>query len=179
MPRTAFVRVVEPQVHIVKENISGDPDAGYERIHVHGYDELGSPVCPVFEVPYVQEITHALHEEKIMAFNDKGEPYEKYSGRLVEVDPSVVDQFPRWIGHPNTEMSVEEIANTVLKIRVEQKKGDSILGKTRKAYRLDPLLFGTDTEGKEDYKKCLSLIMAGKIVDIPPDAKAVKKSDEE
>jgi len=166
MARTAWVRVVEPHINFIKENISGDPEEGYERIHVHGFDELGDPVCPVFQVPYVQPVTHALHEEKIMGFSEKdGKPFEKYSGRLLEVSEDVAETLPKWIGHPSVNMSVEEIANTVLKIRAEQKKGDVILERVRKPYRLDPMLFGTDDDQKAEYKRCLELIKAGQIVD--------------
>jgi hypothetical protein len=168
--RKIYVRVAEPHLNFVKEDITSDEEAEFVRIQVFGFDELGDPTMPVFEVPAIREINNAINNEQIIEFDEKGNKITKFKGRLIEVEDRLVGQFPMWIGHPTPQMSVEEIVNVVLAIRSEQVKGDAILGKTRKPYSVRRDLFDHD----KDYDRYEQLINQGQTVVVPENPVAVK-----
>lgn len=126
MAQTTFVRAASPHLQLVTE-IEG-PNNTVTPIHVHGFDELGRPVCPVFEVPQCEIVLSAIYKENIFDVNEKGEKIERSAGRLVLVEPTTVDQFPRWIGHPKKGDSLDQIIEKTKSIRAEQVKGDRLLG---------------------------------------------------
>lgn len=124
-----------------------DPPKSF-RIFVHGYDELGRRVCPIFEVPDCQEIQLAIHNEHV---KDPETKKILYTGRLKQIMDKDLDKYPRWIGHPVLQDTPEEVVKKVLEIRKQQKVGDKILGLTKpsKLYEIKEPKEG-DTE--EDFK---------------------------
>lgn len=186
MPKTyrqIYVRVTAPHMSLIRDDIIGvSEEEGPVKIRIHGFDEFGDPVMPAFQVPLVKEITHALHEEQIMGFNEDGEPVEEYPGRIIEIEGDVIDTIPVYYGHPDSNMCVEAIANRVINIRKEQLKGDVIMGYTRLPYPLSEELFEDRKDladnihkNSEAYQRCLKLIEAGEIVPVPEKAPPVKK----
>lgn len=124
---TLFVRTVTPGHNFAKEvDINGQ----LMSLQVHGFDELGRPTMPVFEVPQCEEVVSAIYREPIFDVDEKGTRIPKYTGRLVLVEGTVVNNFPRWIGHPMKGDSLETILNKTKRIREEQIKGDALLGLT-------------------------------------------------
>lgn len=126
MPPTIFVRTASPHLQFVKE-IDGPGDTVI-TVHVHGFDELGRPVMPVFEVPQCEEVLSAIYKENIFDIDEAGKKIQRSAGRLVLVEPGIADQFPRWIGHPQVGDTLDTILAKTKRIRAEQLKGDLIMG---------------------------------------------------
>lgn len=100
-------------------------------IHVQGYDELGRPVCPVYEVESCEDVSNAIHNEKVRDARDRNKVL--YSGRLVQVPERDLAKYPVWTGHPIIQDKPEEIHRKILAIRENQKLGDKLLNTTEES----------------------------------------------
>jgi len=151
MAKKIYVRVRDSQQQFRKDlidypsegQLKKDKDLKPKRfnIEVQGYDELGRPVCPVYEVEDCKEIQNAIHNDMRRDPRPQDDINRDPEGmlipsRLVQIEDQDVDRFPKWIGHPTISMSADTVYRTVSQIRREQKKGDEILGVESEPYTI-------------------------------------------
>lgn len=153
--RTLFVRVRDAQQQFRKDKIDYPTEGQLKRdkdlkprrfqINIQGYDEIGRPVCPVYEVEDCKEIADAIHNN----FRRDPRPDDDINrdpegmiipSLLVQIDPADVERFPKWTGHPIVDMSPDKVYHTVMTIRREQKKGDDILGEESAPYTIKKVM---------------------------------------
>ena len=175
MAKTLWVRVRDEKQQFRKDlieypteaELKKNPAAEQKRflVDVHGYDELGRPVCPIFPVEDCKEIQNAIHNDLRRDPRPDDDLKRKADGllipsRLLEVQPEDVDRFPKWIGHPTINMSADQVYRTVMKINAELKKGNEILGIPEDDA---PIYTIRDADGKTDPDgaKLYSLYQAG------------------
>lgn len=158
--QTLYVRVVNPSFVFQKDKLEwpdekdekhkDDPPKSF-RIHVHGYDELGRRVCPIFEVPNCQEIQLAIHNEET---KDPETKKILTYGRLIQVNEKDLENFPVYVGSPTIQDSPEDVVRKIARIRVEQKKGDKLLEETSRPFSLPE-------DDSQDSKKLRNLYTEG------------------
>lgn len=136
-----FVRVREHTQQFTKDLVNYPPDTPEHRddprtvfrVNIHGYDELGRPVMPIFEVENCREIENAIHNDLRRDPRPQTDPNRKADGmlipsRLVQVFAQDAKHFVKWYGHPTLQMNPADVYKRVQNIRAEQPKGDKILG---------------------------------------------------